>query len=146
MKKKKRKKKRKETKLKRKESKIFFSKTKLERKWKEKQKLTQKNQTKVTSYMKNSMAWMGHHRNLTKLSSNPSYSYGAAAWLINKVSPPFFFFFFFFVGVTFVHANLCMHILSPTFQDGGNPFPVTRLPVLNSVTDWSWRAATTRVT
>ena len=39
--------------------------------------------------------------------------------------------------VTFVHANLCMHILASTFQDGGNPFPVTRLPVLNSVTDSS---------
>ena len=38
-------------------------------------------------------------------------------------------------GVTFVHANLCMHILALIFQDGGNPFPVTRLPVLNSVTD-----------
>ena len=39
-----------------------------------------------------------------------------------------------FFRVTFVHANLCMHILASTFQDGGNPFPVTRLPVLNSVT------------
>ena len=36
-----------------------------------------------------------------------------------------------------MHANLCMHILASTFQDGGNPFPVTRFPVLNSVTDSS---------
>ena len=40
-------------------------------------------------------------------------------------------------GVTIVHANLCMYILASTFQDGGNPFPVTRLPVLNSMTDSS---------
>ena len=40
-----------------------------------------------------------------------------------------------FFGVTFVHANLCMHILASIIQDGGNPFPVTRPPVLNSVTD-----------
>ena len=33
-----------------------------------------------------------------------------------------------------MHANLCKHILPSIFQDGGNPFPVTRLPVLNSVT------------
>ena len=46
-------------------------------------------------------------------------------------------FFFFFFGVTFVHANLCKHILPSIFQDGGHPFPVTRLPVLNSVTDSS---------
>ena len=45
--------------------------------------------------------------------------------------------FLFFFGVTFVHANLFMHILASTFQDGGNPFPVTRFPVLNSVTDSS---------
>ena len=36
-----------------------------------------------------------------------------------------------------MHANLCMHILASTFQDGGKPFPVTRLPVLNSVTNSS---------
>ena len=36
-----------------------------------------------------------------------------------------------------MHENLCMHILALTFQDGGNPFPVTRLPVLNSVTESS---------
>ena len=36
-----------------------------------------------------------------------------------------------------MHANLCKHILPSIFQDGGNPFPVTRLPVLNSVTDSS---------
>ena len=36
-----------------------------------------------------------------------------------------------------MHANLCMHILASIFQDGDNPFPVTRLPVLNSVTDSS---------
>ena len=35
------------------------------------------------------------------------------------------------------YANLCMHILASIFQNGGNPFPVTRLPVLNSVTDLS---------
>ena len=45
--------------------------------------------------------------------------------------------FCFFFGVTFVHANLCMHILASIFQDGGNPFPVTRLPVLNSAIDSS---------
>ena len=28
-----------------------------------------------------------------------------------------------------------MHILASTCQDGGNPFPVTRLPVLNSMID-----------
>ena len=33
-----------------------------------------------------------------------------------------------FFGVKFVHANLCMHILASIFQDGGKPFPVTRLP------------------
>ena len=44
---------------------------------------------------------------------------------------------FFIFGVTFVHANLCMHILTSTCQDGGNPFPVIRLPVVNSVTDSS---------
>ena len=43
----------------------------------------------------------------------------------------------FIFGVTFVHANLCMHILASTCQDGGNPFPVIRLPVVNSVTDSS---------
>ena len=31
---------------------------------------------------------------------------------------------FFIFGVIFVHANLCMHILASTCQDGGNPFPV----------------------
>ena len=35
-----------------------------------------------------------------------------------------------------MHANLCMHILASR-QDGGNPFPVIRLPVVNSVTDSS---------
>ena len=40
-------------------------------------------------------------------------------------------------SVTFVDANLCGHILASTFQDGGNSFPVTRLPLLNSVTDSS---------
>ena len=45
--------------------------------------------------------------------------------------------FFFIFGVTFVHANLCMHILASTCQDGGNPFPVIRLPIVNSVTDSS---------
>ena len=44
---------------------------------------------------------------------------------------------FFIFGVTFVDANLCMHILASTCQDGGNPFPVIRLPVVNSVTDSS---------
>ena len=39
--------------------------------------------------------------------------------------------------VTFVHANLCMHILASTFQVGGDPFLVPRLPVLNSATDSS---------
>ena len=46
-------------------------------------------------------------------------------------------FFFFFFGVTFVHANLFMHILASIIQDGGNPIPVTTRPVLNSVTDSS---------
>ena len=36
-----------------------------------------------------------------------------------------------------MHANLCMHILASTCQDGGNPFAVIRLPVVNSVTDSS---------
>ena len=36
-----------------------------------------------------------------------------------------------------MHANLCMHILASTCQDGGNPFPVIGLPVVNSVTDSS---------
>ena len=36
-----------------------------------------------------------------------------------------------------MHANLCMHILASPCQDGGNPFPVIRLPVVNSVTDSS---------
>ena len=36
-----------------------------------------------------------------------------------------------------MHANLCMHILASTCQDGGNPFPVIRLPVVNYVTDSS---------
>ena len=31
-----------------------------------------------------------------------------------------------------------MHILASTCQDGGNPFPVIRLPVVNSVTDSLW--------
>ena len=43
----------------------------------------------------------------------------------------------FLFPVTFVHANLCMHMLASTFQDSGNPFLVIRLPVLNSVTDLS---------
>ena len=43
----------------------------------------------------------------------------------------------FIIGATFVHANLCMHILTSTCQVGGNPFPVIRLLVLNSVTDSS---------
>ena len=47
----------------------------------------------------------------------------------------FFFFLLFYFGVTFVHANLCMHILASIFQGGGNPCPVTRLLVLSSVTD-----------
>ena len=37
----------------------------------------------------------------------------------------------FFFGVTFVHANVCMHILASSFQDGDNLFPVTRVPVLS---------------
>ena len=45
--------------------------------------------------------------------------------------------FLFFFGVTFVHANLCTHILASIIQDGGNTFPVTRLPALTSVTDSS---------
>ena len=44
---------------------------------------------------------------------------------------------YFFFCVTFVHANLCTHILASIIQDGGNPFPVTRLPALTSVTDSS---------
>ena len=36
-----------------------------------------------------------------------------------------------------MHANLCVHILASTCQDGGNPFPVIRPPVVNSVTDSS---------
>ena len=36
-----------------------------------------------------------------------------------------------------MHANLCMHILASTCQNGSNPFPVIRLPVVNSVTDSS---------
>ena len=56
-----------------------------------------------------------------------------------------FFFFFFLFGVTFVHANLCRHILASTCQDGDNPFPVTRLQVLNSVTVTA-HAATNHVT
>ena len=36
--------------------------------------------------------------------------------------------FFLCVCVTLVHANICMHILVSNFQDGGKPFPVTRLP------------------
>ena len=47
------------------------------------------------------------------------------------------FYYFFIFGVTFVHANLCMHILASTCQDGGNPFPDISLPVVNSVTDSS---------
>ena len=46
-------------------------------------------------------------------------------------------FLLFFFGVTFVHANLCTHMLASIIQDGGNPFPVTRLPALTSVTDSS---------
>ena len=46
-------------------------------------------------------------------------------------------FIIFIFAVTFVHANLCLHILASTCQDGGNPFPVIRLPVLNGVTDSS---------
>ena len=40
-------------------------------------------------------------------------------------------------GVTIVHANLSMHILASIIQDGGNPFPIIILPVLNSVNDSS---------
>ena len=36
-----------------------------------------------------------------------------------------------------MHANLCRHILASIIEDGGNPFPVTRLPALTSVTDSS---------
>ena len=36
-----------------------------------------------------------------------------------------------------MHANLYMHILASTCEDGGNPFPLIRLPVVNSVTDSS---------
>ena len=46
-------------------------------------------------------------------------------------------FIFFIFGVTFVHANLCLYILASTCQDGSNPFPVIRLPVVNCVTDSS---------
>ena len=46
-------------------------------------------------------------------------------------------YFFVIFGVTFVHANLCMHILAFFSEDGGNPFPVIRLPVVYSVTDSS---------
>ena len=49
----------------------------------------------------------------------------------------YYFLFFFIFGVTFVHANLCMHILASTCQYGGSPFPVIRLPVVSSVTDSS---------
>ena len=45
-----------------------------------------------------------------------------------------------------MHAKLCMHILASIFQDGSNPFPLARLPVLNSVTDLSQHSATTPVT
>ena len=55
----------------------------------------------------------------------------ACAWVWATWSLLFIF------GVTFVHANLCMHILASTRQDDGNPFPVIRLPVVNSVTDSS---------
>ena len=53
------------------------------------------------------------------------------------LQPLVIIFIFFIFGVAFVHANLCMHILASTCQDGGNPFPVIRLPVVNSVTDSS---------
>ena len=49
----------------------------------------------------------------------------------------YFYFYIYFFGVIFMHVNLCMHILASIFQDGGNQFPVTRLPVLNSVNDLS---------
>ena len=49
----------------------------------------------------------------------------------------FVFYVFFFFGVTSSHANLCMHVLVPIFRYYGNPLPVTRLPVLNRVTDAS---------
>ena len=50
---------------------------------------------------------------------------------------PIFIFIFFFFGVIFMHVNLCMHILASIFEDCGHQFPVTRLPVLNSVNDLS---------
>ena len=50
---------------------------------------------------------------------------------VKSISPQFVW------RVTFVHANLCMHILASIFQGDGNPFPVTSLLVLNSVTDLS---------
>ena len=56
---------------------------------------------------------------------------------IGYLEPLVIIIMFFIFGVTFVHANLCMHILASTRQDGGNPFPVIRLPVVNSVTDSS---------
>ena len=46
-------------------------------------------------------------------------------------------FIFFIFGVTFVHANLGKFILASTCQDGGNPFRVIRLPVVNCETDSS---------
>ena len=57
---------------------------------------------------------------------------------IGYVKPLVFIIIIFFIfGVTFVHANLYMYILASTCEDGGNPFPVIRLPVVNSVTDSS---------
>ena len=39
--------------------------------------------------------------------------------------------------MTLVHVNLCMHILCFALSSYSNPFPVTRIQVLNSVTDLS---------
>ena len=56
---------------------------------------------------------------------------------IGYLEPLVIIIIFFIFGVTFVHANLFMHILASTCEDGGNPSPVIRLPVVNRVTDSS---------
>ena len=49
----------------------------------------------------------------------------------------YYYYFFIFLFFLFLVSHLCMHILASTCQDGGNPFPVIRLPVVNCVTDSS---------
>ena len=53
------------------------------------------------------------------------------------LQPLVYYYYYYYYNFYFFYFWCHMHILASTYQDGGNPFPVIRLPVVNCVTDSS---------